>query len=143
MRASIPSLFVLAVFVARAIAHQGTDRGKKWFLIAVLALGATNPFAEIYRHVRAIHHNGRLVTIPEQEGVDPLWTLNCVLREHAMRADSPLFRAFRSDTFFRQYIGTSDSLFFKHLARPPIAGVLPASDNDQAGSAETPADAVP
>ncbi|MFH1921857.1 MAG: hypothetical protein ABIP48_18480 [Planctomycetota bacterium] len=143
MRASIPSLFVLAVFVARAILRQGADRGKKWVLIVVLALGAANPFAEVYRHVRATHHNGRLVTIPEQEGVDPLWTLNCLLREHAMRDDSPLFRAFRSDTFFRQYIGTSDSLFFKHLARPPIAAVLPASDNDQAGSAETPANAVP
>jgi len=111
--------------VARAILRQGAEHGKKWFLIAVLALGATNPFAEIYRHVRATHDNGRLVTIPEQESVDSLWTLNCVLREHAMRDDSPLFRAFRSDTFFEQYIGTSDSLFFKHLARPPIEAVLP------------------
>jgi hypothetical protein len=115
MRASIPCLFVFAALVARSLLRKETTRTTRLILIAVFAVAAANPVAEIYRHVRAVQAQGGLIRIPKLEKVDTLWGLNLKSR----RSDHPLFQSFRKDTFFLQYVGSPDSLFFRLLARAP------------------------
>lgn len=126
MRASIPCLFVFAVYVARALARKETGRTKRLALMAVVAVAAANPVAEIYRHAREVHRRGKLVLVPQENEVDTLWSLNQQVRRFALRSDHVLFQTFRSDTFFLQYIGSPDSFFFRWLARKPDSTVSAA-----------------
>jgi hypothetical protein len=119
MRASIPCLFLVTVFVARAVLHGSADRTKKLILLGLLAVAASNPVAEVYRHLREMHRHGRFPTIPKEEEVQTLWFQNCVSRDIAVRYhDEVLPRRFRNDTFFLQYIGHPDAIFFRWMARP-------------------------
>ncbi|MFH1267074.1 MAG: hypothetical protein ABIK89_15210 [Planctomycetota bacterium] len=127
MRASIPCLFLVALFVARAIASPPSRRWSKGLLVFVLVLAAANPLAEIYRHAREVHRQGRLLALPAENDVKSLWMLNREYREIAVESDAVMHRAIRGDTFFLQYIGSRDALFFKYLAPPLIgAGVVGA-----------------
>ena len=127
MRASIPSLFLLAVFVARAVQHHAAPPARRLILVGLLAVAAANPISEVYRHVRGVLAQGRIIAISDVDDVRTLWELNLVFRRLADEEDGLLMQLFHTDTFFRQYVGSRESLFFKHLARrPPGAGVVGA-----------------
>jgi hypothetical protein len=108
---------VLAVFVARAALEEGTPRLRKCILLATLAIAAANPLCEVYRHLREIGRRGALVMVPDESEVRSLWQESCYIRD----------RQSGNDYFFRQYVGSPESLFFSYLARPTV----PADANRQ------------
>jgi hypothetical protein len=64
--------------------------------------------------------------------------MNCDMCESAFRIDLILLRPFRGDTFFLQYVGSPDALFFRYLARRPSpADDVPPRKPEQ-GASEAP-----
>lgn len=117
MRASIPCLMVVALLIARAVLADPSRRFWRVALVVAVVVGATNPVAEVYRHLCEIRRRERVLLIPEPSEVKSLWELNC--ETYDGRADT--------DFFFRQYIGGPDAFFFRHLAPRP-ATAAPADN---------------
>lgn len=101
MRVSIPALFFLAVFLARALnTAEGRKRG---VLLALIAIGALTTFFEHRRHLTNIQQAGSIVSRPEINEVSDLLSLN--------PPDSDVdFVAF-------QYLGSLQAPFFQFLAK--------------------------
>jgi hypothetical protein len=106
MRISIPSLMVLAIFTARALMERGSGNVRRLLLVAAMIAAAMAPLREFQRHVSRVARRGELVEVPDADRVRSLWELSCRIRD----------RRTNNDYFFRQYIGSPDSFFFKHLA---------------------------
>lgn len=117
MRASLPGLFLLAAWFARALASPEIPRVRRLILFGALLIGATAPFSDLYAHFREALRRGRLVEIPEQSAVWSLWELNEWSAQNAASTTHPLVRMFRDHTFFVQYVGSPETLFFRFMAR--------------------------
>ncbi len=117
MRASIPAIFLIAAWTARAVWSPTTSWRLRFLLIVVLAIGACNPFSDVYAHVREILRRGQWLMIPMQEEIPTLWQMSQKAGRIAQETDHPLRRNFSGDTFFLQYIGSEESLFFRWIAR--------------------------
>jgi hypothetical protein len=99
MRSSIPALFVLAVFLGRALSGRTLSGPRRAVLIALLLLGLVTPLTELRRHVEGIRAAGRLVQIPDMDQVAGVedWGL-------ATERDA---------TILIQYVGSAEALFFE------------------------------
>ncbi len=128
MRVSMPGLLVLAVFLAKAALDAKAARLRKAALFGLLAIAATNPVAEVYRHLCEMRRRHEWLAIPEQAEVRTLWELSCETRD----------RQTGNDFFFRQYAGSPDTPFFRWLARRPAGG---APDRGGRRSTRDPQDA--
>ncbi|MCS7303625.1 MAG: hypothetical protein NZ602_00755 [Thermoguttaceae bacterium] len=107
MRVSMPWLFVLAILLAKGVVRSRLPPIRRWILWAALALMAATPVAEIYRHLCEMRRQGRWINIPHPAQVQSLWELNTTIRQ-----------VVGNDFFFRQYIGSPESIFFQYLAVP-------------------------
>jgi hypothetical protein len=99
MRASIPALFVIAIYANQAVHNRAISRIKRGFLILLLIFGAVTPGMEFYRHVREIVSAGTLFQIPEEDSVDDIFGLSLE----------------RDASIIRQYVGGTEGAFFKYL----------------------------
>lgn len=103
MRASIPALFVLAVFLSRTLHASSPPARQRIVLIALLLIGSFTVLIELHRHVAGILENGALLSIPELSAINELWL--------SMPRDAA--------STLLQYIGSSQAPFFKYFARYP------------------------
>ncbi len=101
MRASIPSLFVLAIFVARALQSQSLARPARAILIALLVVGAVTPAIEFRRHISNIVAAGTLFPTYPVYGMTQYWDW--------LTKDK--------DSIILQYVASDQSPFFQVLAR--------------------------
>ncbi len=102
MRVSLPSLFFIAVFLARALYAVTTSARMRGLIVAALVIGALNVVVEVKRHVVETYRTGTLYTLPSLE----------------VLYDIPDTKMIPS--FFTQYIGSAESPFFTYLAKPPM-----------------------
>ncbi len=117
MRVSMPSLLVLAVLLGKAATSPDTRPVRRLVLVGAMAVMATTPFDEVYRHLCEMRRRGEWIAVPDPAEVRSLWELSCEARD----------RGAGNDFFFRQYVGSPDAFFFRYLARSG-AGVHPASE---------------
>jgi hypothetical protein len=135
MRASVPGLYVLAAWCARVLSHSGVARWKKLLLAGTLLMGATAPLSDLYAHFREIFRRGRLLEIPAFDNVADLWELNLRATMLAEEVSHPLIKNFKGHEFFLQYIGSSDTLFFRFLAKPSSAEASRANRQERTAGA--------
>jgi hypothetical protein len=102
MRSSIPALFVLAVFLGRALSGRTLSSRRRAVLIALLVLGAATPVIELRRHVEGIQEAGRLVQIPRVDQVAGVGDWGLATE--------------RDVTIMVQYLGSAQAPFFESLA---------------------------
>ncbi len=119
MRVSMPSLFVLAVFLGKAAVEPQMPTLRRIILVGALALMATTPLAEVYRHLCEMRRRGQWLAIPPMETVQSLWELN---QQTQARSGN--------DFFFRQYIGSPEAVFFRYLAAP-AKGPVPLGQEER------------
>ena len=105
MRASIPSLFVLSIFVVDSVFRKSQRYIYRTLLVAALALGAITPLVPIAVDLTLFPGTPRVT----EEG--NLWSVH---QKYA--SEFP---------FIIQYIGSQDSWFFKYLSRPLAAAPQP------------------
>jgi hypothetical protein len=107
MRASIPALFVLAVFLGRTL--HGGSRGespvdlKRVILILLVILGSVTALIECRRHIKEIHNAGALLQVPDVDQVTSLW--------------SPWMD--RSHFLILQYVGSAQAPLFRFMTKEP------------------------
>jgi hypothetical protein len=102
MRSSIPALYVLAVFLGRALSGRSLGASRRVVLIALLLLGAMTPLIELRRHVEGIQTAGRLVQIPSVDQVAGVGDWGLATE--------------RDGTIMVQYVGSAQAPFFDSLA---------------------------
>ena len=102
MRSSIPALYVLAVFVGRALGGRSLSGRRRAVLIALLVLGSVTPLIELRRHVEGIRAVGRLVQIPSVDQV-------AGVGDWGLATD-------RDGAIMVQYVGSAQAPFFESLA---------------------------
>lgn len=117
MRASTPALFLFAAWVARTVSTTSTPVVKRLIVAGCLLIGSTAPFSDFYAHFREALRRGQLIQIPAKEKVLSLWELNVWSARQAETTTHPLVRLFRDQTFFLQYVGSSEGLFFRYFSR--------------------------
>jgi NADH:ubiquinone oxidoreductase subunit 3 (subunit A) len=105
MRASIPCLMVLAAFLARALIVRSGPR--RMVLVAALVVAGISPLNDLRLQIEKTMRRGAVVLIPQWGRVRSLWEVN----EDYRGGEAS------NDFFFRQYIGSRDSFFFRRLAR--------------------------
>jgi len=103
MRASIPALFILAVYISRALHQKSLSIPIRILLIGLLLLGSATGYFEVKRHLSGIETNGAVIQPPIYVNVMDLW--------------NPGLEG--SDSIVLQYVGSSQSPFFQYLARTP------------------------
>lgn len=114
MRASIPAMFVLSVFVARAVHDGNLARQTRVALIVVLLVGAVTAGIEFKRHFE------RMVSLPAP------------IEDLATRRWDFVYYMQRQTFFFGQYSGAVDSPFFRFAAKPvPEVEAAPGSAEAQ------------
>jgi hypothetical protein len=101
MRASIPGLFLIAIYLSQDVSSPPTGSLRRGVLMALLLLGAATAGIEIQRHIRGILESGSLINIPELDQVAGIW-------DYAMRMP---------DALLRQYFGSPNAFFFRILTR--------------------------
>lgn len=101
MRASVPALFVVSIFLVRAMV--GVSRPMKIIILLILALGAVTPFFE-YRRQFNRFVVGDSMSIVEQD----LGSTDGLSR--VMSSEDPFVRGY--------YVGDSEAWFFKTIAEP-------------------------
>lgn len=109
MRASLPALFLLAVFLTRALYYPATRKSIRLLIVASLLIGALNVAVEITRHLAEISASGQWYRLPSPGAL------------------YDIRQAGVSTSFFTQYIGSAQSPFFQFLAKPlvPSEEILP------------------
>ncbi|MDW8077565.1 MAG: hypothetical protein RMJ16_01635 [Thermoguttaceae bacterium] len=125
MRASVPALFLFAVWIARSLTISSTPVMRRLIVAGCLLIGSTAPFSDLYAHFREAIRRGQIVQIPAKEKVRSLWELNQWSARQAETSTHPLVRLFREQTFFLQYVGSEDTVFFRYLARKGPEEVAP------------------
>ena len=113
MRASIPALFILCVFVVRAFYHAvANKRLVAVFLALLLLIGTLNTFIEFKRHIVETYERAALLVIPQAKEL------------HKVPAKK------LNSSFFFQYIGSTDAPFFKWFTKPvvPTGRVIPVAE---------------
>ncbi|GAK51960.1 hypothetical protein U14_03206 [Candidatus Moduliflexus flocculans] len=109
MRASLPALFLLAVFLTRALYYSATRKSIRLLIVVSLLIGAINVAVEIKRHLADISASGQWYRLPSPGAL------------------YDIRQAGVSTSFFTQYIGSAESPFFQFLAKPlvPSEEILP------------------
>jgi hypothetical protein len=103
MRASIPALFVLSVFLSRALHEKSLTTPKHVILIMLVILGSATAMIEFYRHAENILDIGTILQTPRMDQVSGVWNYSQQL----------------SDSISLQYFGSSESPFFEFMAKMP------------------------
>ncbi|GAK51959.1 hypothetical protein U14_03205 [Candidatus Moduliflexus flocculans] len=124
MRASIPSLFIFCLLTCKVLFHSSSKRWVIVLLVMTLGIGSLNGMIEVRRHLKKIAEAGELVRLPKPH---PLY--------HA--PDTSV-----NPSFFSQYVGDADSLFFRKFAKPllltppelTIEDIRPVSADIQGGN---------
>ncbi|HPP53247.1 MAG TPA: hypothetical protein PK777_09875 [Thermoguttaceae bacterium] len=106
MRVSMPSLFILSIFWTKILTQKLPFLRRAIFAGAVI-IAATSPMLELYYHLDSILTRRRWIAIPPIEEVHSLWELNIKYQTNG------------KDWFFRQYIGSPETIFFQYLAPSP------------------------
>ena len=106
MRASIPALFVLAVFVSRTLHSESFTGLKRIVMIMLVILGSATALIELHRHTTEIHNAGTILQIPEDGQVADLWSYST----QVPTSDEGL-------GILLQYVGSSRAPFFRFMAR--------------------------
>jgi hypothetical protein len=101
MRASIPALFMLALFLSRTLHSESLSFPTRLILILLIVLGSGTSWIELRRHLTEIQGAGKLLNLQEASQVLSLW-------------DYPVEGP---DSLIRQYIGSSEAPFFRFLTR--------------------------
>ncbi|MCP4404425.1 MAG: hypothetical protein GY801_44880 [bacterium] len=105
MRASIPALFFLCIFVVRAFYYAASHkRAIAALFILMLSIGALNAAIEFKRHIVETYDRAALYVLPQAKELH---------RVPAKKLNS---------SFFFQYIGSAEAPFFRWVTKP-----LPAS----------------
>ena len=107
MRGGIPALFVLQVLLARMFARGNDDHSRRaavFLAAALLAIGLGNTAIEYRRHVVRVIRQGSWRDARTREPVRSLAELQRTIYAR------PGF------DFARQYLGSADSVFARHLA---------------------------
>ncbi len=106
MRGSLPALFVLQVLLVRMFASAGDGRRRAavWLAAALLVVGAGNTALEYRRHIERVVRQGSWRDARTREPVRSLAELQRTIYAR------PGF------DFARQYLGSADSVFARHLA---------------------------
>ena len=101
MRASIPALFVLAVFLGRALHGRSLTGLKRIALTTLVILGSGTALVEFRRHVEGINNAGAILQTPNASQVISLsmWDL-------ATEKDRAIML---------QYVGSSQAPFFEFM----------------------------
>jgi hypothetical protein len=102
MRSSIPALYVLAVFLGRALSGRSLSRCRRVVLMMLLVLGSVTPLIELRRHVEGIQAAGRLVQTPSVDQVAGVGDWGLATE--------------RDFTILVQYVGSAQAPFFESLA---------------------------
>jgi hypothetical protein len=105
MRASIPALFVLAIFLGRTLYSQSLNRFKRILLIVLILIGSITVFIEFRRHVLGIYNAETLENIPQINQV--------------MSINEWDFATSKDATILLQYVGNPQAPFFEFMARNP------------------------
>ncbi len=108
MRASIPPLFFLAIFLGMTL-ERGTVNKVNRVLIALIVIGAMTPLVEYRRHIRHICQTGSLATQQEFVEVQALLADDESTEEEIAQVH----------TLVLQYAGSLQSPFFEGIARRP------------------------
>jgi hypothetical protein len=103
MRASIPALFALAVFVGRTLHSQSPGRLAHIFLIALVILGSITAVVEFRRHIIGIITAGSVLRTPMMDQVLGVSQWGIFTEKDA--------------TIVLQYVGSSAAPFFVFLAK--------------------------
>jgi hypothetical protein len=102
MRASIPALFILAIFLGWTLFNRSTALVVRIALIVLLLIGSVTPLVEYRRHVAGVYASGAILQTPPQSSLPALFEADQAFPIH-------------------QYVGGAHSLFFERLARPQNA----------------------
>lgn len=103
MRAFIPALFVLAIFLGRVLFSRSLPRFRQLALIILLIIGSVTPLIEIRRHISAIGESREFIQMPSAYQVRSIdqWR-----RETDLDA-----------TIMLQYLGSAETPFFQIFAK--------------------------
>jgi hypothetical protein len=103
MRASIPALFALAVFLSRTLHSKSLKGLKRVLLILLVTVGSATALVEIRRHAANIADAGTILQTPKVSRVKNLWSLSKAA----------------SDGVTLQYVGSAQSPFFEVMTKQP------------------------
>jgi hypothetical protein len=103
MRASIPALFVLAIFLGRTLYSQSLTRLKRSVLIVLILIGSVTVWIEFHRHIIGIYNAGTLVQTPQISQV--------------LSINEWSFSTSKEATILLQYVGNPQAPFFEFMAR--------------------------
>ncbi len=103
MRVSIPALFVLAVFVGKALHSQSPGDLKRIILTVLVVLGSVTALVEFRRHVTGIRDAGTILQTPSMNQVMSVNQWGLFTEKDAM--------------IIRQYVGSSQAPFFKFMVK--------------------------
>ncbi len=101
MRASIPALFVLAIFLARTLHDQSVAIPQRVILIGLVVIGSATAAIEFQCHMNKIAAAGTLVQTPTTAQVSDVWTYAVTSR----------------GSILLQYVGSSQAPFFRYMAK--------------------------
>jgi hypothetical protein len=105
MRASIPALFVLAIFLGRTLCSQSLPRFNRIILVVLILIGSVTVLTELRRHILGIYNAGTLENIPQISKVMSINEWDITTNKDA--------------TILLQYVGNPQAPFFKFMARNP------------------------
>jgi hypothetical protein len=105
MRASIPALFVLTIFLGRILNSQSLPRFKRIILVIFILIGSVTVLIELHRHILGIYNAGTLENIPQISQVKGI--------------DEWGFTTNKEETILVQYVGNPQAPFFEFMARKP------------------------
>jgi hypothetical protein len=103
MRASIPALFVLAIYLRKTLHGRSLTGFKRIVLVSLLFLGSVTPLIEFRRHIRGSYDAGTLVQTPPASQV-------LSIDHWGLATDKDI-------TIMLQYVGSSQAIFFEFMAR--------------------------
>lgn len=113
MRAGIPSLFFLAVFLAWTLHNGNLSLRGQTVLLALIVIGSVTALVEYRRHFTNILEAGTILQQQEVGEVSDLWKL----QEEVLHGPSERMSTF--DSFIFQYVGSSQAPFFELMTRQP------------------------
>ncbi|MBI5294819.1 MAG: hypothetical protein HY869_05040 [Chloroflexi bacterium] len=114
-KASIPSIFALAIIIGRVVLSKGTMLGKKLALTVLLVIGFMTAFVNIGIQVEGIIKNGALWHLPSSGEVSTLWQLQKKEEENAFNIEG--LENIEYNSFVSQYIGSNEAAYFRWFVR--------------------------
>jgi hypothetical protein len=103
MRVSIPALFVLAIFLGRALYSQSLSSLVRIVLTVLIILGSITALIEFRRHVTGIYNAGTILQTPTKSQV--------------MSVDQWGLSTEKQATIILQYVGSTRAPFFELITK--------------------------